>query len=262
MITSLRGLVIRVTDIKENDRLLTIYTEEMGLISALAKGSRSLKSRKMASTVQLAYSDFVLYGEGEKLFVREASLIEGFYGVRDTIDGLALSMYICEVIEEVGTADGERELLRLALNSLFAISAGKHAPEKIKAAFEMRISAILGYMPDLSACERCGNDEGEFFFDVMAGAIECNACHKISSAGGDRLAQEHEASVICILSQSCRTAMLYSLYSPLEKLFSFTLGKDDMRLFSRAAEEYLLNHLERGFRTLDFYKEVYYAGVN
>ena len=256
MIFSSKGLVIRVTDIKEHDRLLTIYTEQSGIVTALARGSRSLKSRKMASTVLFAYSDFVFHGEGDRVHVSEAELIEGFYGVRDSIDGLSLAMYICEVIEEVGTSVAERELLRLSLNSLYAISEGKHSTEKIKAAFEMRLSLILGLEPDLSACQRCGNGKGEFFFDVMAGALECGECHKLSGLGGDRLALEHEASVICILSQSARTAMLYSLYAPLEKLFSFNLGEEDMRLFSRAAEEYILNHLERGFRTLDFYNEV------
>ena len=256
MINSVKGLVVRVTDIKENDRLLTVYTEEMGLISAYARGSRSLKSRKMSATVQLAYSDFVIYGEGDKLYVREAELIEGFYGIRDSIDGLALSMYICELIEEVGTSVGESDILRLALNSLFAIAAGKHGMPKIKAVFEMRLSAILGYMPDISSCARCGASSREVFFDVMAGAVECKECHKLSSLGGDRLTDAHEASVICILSEAARSAMLYALYSPIQKLFSFNLSKEDMHLFSRAAEEYLLNHLERGFRTLDFYNEI------
>jgi hypothetical protein len=38
-------------------------------------------------------------------------------------------------------------------------------------------------------------------------------------------------------------------------MFSFNLdGKDEIAMFSRLAEEYLLNHLERGFSSLDFYK--------
>ena len=46
MQTEVRGLVIRTVDIKETDRLITIFTEEMGVVSALARGARSLKSRK------------------------------------------------------------------------------------------------------------------------------------------------------------------------------------------------------------------------
>ena len=51
MLTEVKGLVIRTVDLKESDRLLTIFTEEMGAVTALARGARTLKSRKMSSTM-------------------------------------------------------------------------------------------------------------------------------------------------------------------------------------------------------------------
>lgn len=256
MLAEASGIVLRSTDIKESDRLITVYTESMGLVTALAKGSRSLKSRKMSSTQQFCYSNFVFYGQGDKLWVRESELIESFYSLRESIEGLALAMYVAEAIEDVATAEGDRDLLRLTLNTLYAIAKGSYDLAKVKAAFEIRAAAILGFMPDVVSCHRCGRGEGEFFFDIMAGAVECSSCHELSSRGGDRLTDLHESSILCILSEGAKTALEYSIYSPLEKLFSFRISDDDMHLFSRAAEEYLLNHLERGFKTLDFYNEV------
>ena len=52
MESEVKGLVIRTADVKESDRIITIFTEEMGVVSALARGARSLKSRKMSSTMQ------------------------------------------------------------------------------------------------------------------------------------------------------------------------------------------------------------------
>ena len=75
---TVKGLVIRTTDIKESDRLITIFTEEKGVVSALARGARSHKSRKMSSTLQFCYSNFVLYKQGEYYHVKEADLIESF----------------------------------------------------------------------------------------------------------------------------------------------------------------------------------------
>ena len=48
MQTEVRGLVIRTVDIRESDRLITIFTEEMGVVSAMARGARSLKSLNYA----------------------------------------------------------------------------------------------------------------------------------------------------------------------------------------------------------------------
>ena len=119
MDTEVKGLVIRTTDVKESDRIITVFTEEMGVISALARGARSLKSRKMSSTMQFCYSRFLLTKRGEYYHVKEAELIENFFDIRRNIEGIALAGYIAEVLSDVTVAEAERELLRLSLNSLY-----------------------------------------------------------------------------------------------------------------------------------------------
>lgn len=251
-----KGLVLRTVDVSESDRMLTLYTEEMGLVSAYARGSRSLKSRKMSSTQQFCYASFMLCERSDKYWIGEAMLIESFFGIRDTLPGLALAGYIAEVLSDVGTAEPERDLLRLALNSLYAIANGKAELWKIKAAFEARTASVIGFMPDVLACQACGEGGGEFFFDIMAGAIECRDCHKKREARGELMTEAHESHIVYQLSEGAKTALGYCLYAPIEKIFSFSIGDEDVRLFEKAAEGYLLNHLERGFKTLDFYNEV------
>lgn len=256
MLKEVKGLVLRTTDISDSDRMLTIYTEEMGIVSAHAKGARSLKSRKMPASMQFCYASFVLYERQERISVREANLIESFFSLRDSIEGLALAGYVTEVLSEVGTADPEPELLRLALNSLYAISQGRHSLTKIKAAFEIRVATVLGFMPDITSCSLCDSREGDFYFDIMAGAAMCRECYRRSERNDTPLSDEHESHIIYILTPPARVAFAYCIYSPQEKLLSFSIPDEDMHYLSRAAESYLLNHLERGFRTLDFYNEV------
>lgn len=255
MLTEVKGLIIRTTDIRESDRMLTIYTEEQGIVSALARGVRSVKSRLMSSTTQFCYASFVLYGQGDKLWVKEAELIDNFFDLRNSIEGLALAGYISEVLCHVATAEGDRELLRLALNSLYAISRGTHPLNRIKAVFEMRLASILGFMPEVVHCRGCNATEGEFYFDIMAGAIECYACHEENS-GNCVIDESEERHLLVLLTEGAKIAIVYAIYAPMDKLFSFNLAEEDMRHMSRACEEYLLNHLGRGFKTLDFYKEV------
>lgn len=256
MQTNVRGLVIKTVDIRETDRLITIFTEEMGVVSAMARGARSLKSRKMSSTMQFCYSDFVLYMQGDKYWIKEASLIESFFEIRETIEGLSLANYIAEVLSDVAIAEADKDLLRLSLNSLYAISSKKYELCKVKAVFEMRAASILGFMPDVVACSRCGEQSGEFFFDIMAGGIECQKCHKEAELRKEIPEFSHESRVICILSEGAKMAMGYAIYSPLDKLFSFRISDEDMHLFSRAAEEYLLNQVGHTYKTLEFYKKI------
>ena len=256
MHTEVKGLVLRTVDLKESDRLLTIFTEEQGIVTALAKGARSLKSRKMAAAQQFCYSSFILYEQGDKYWVKEASLIESFFGIRNSIEGLALAAYIVEVVNDVGVEDKEVELLRLALNSLYAISSEKYDLNKVKAVFEMRAMTILGFMPDVLECHTCSRRDGNFYFDIMAGAIECFECHKRSEASHTTLSEEHETHVISILTEGAKTAMCYAIYSPLEKMLAFNISAEDMQLFAKASERYIVNHLERSYKALEFYNEV------
>ena len=256
MIKEVKGLVIRTTDIRESDRLITIFTEEEGVLSAMAQGARSFKSRKMSSTMQFCYSRFFLYKKGEYYYIREAELIESFFDLRNSIEGLALAAYIADVLSDVTVATEEMELLRLSLNSLYAIANKKYPLEKIKAAFEIRTASILGFMPDVLACSSCGEKGGNFYFDIMGGTIKCYACCEKESASHKEPESPHESHIVRILSESAKIALCYCIYAPIEKLFSFNIPDEDMKLFSGACEDYLINQLERSFKTLEFYKEV------
>lgn len=256
MTTEVRGLVIRTVNIKETDRLVTIFTEEHGVMTALARGARSLKSRKLAATVQFCYGRYVLYKQGDKHWIKEAELIENFFDIGKSIEGLALANYIAEVLSDVTVAEADRDLLRLSLNSLYAISKRLYSVEKIKAAFEIRAVSILGFMPNILSCHICDEKSGDFFFDIMGGIIECRTCHERREKSRIDYADPHESHIICILSEGAKTALGYCIYSPIERIFSFNISEEDMRLFARATEEYILNQLGHSYKSLDFYKSV------
>jgi DNA repair protein RecO (recombination protein O) len=258
MLLKVKGVVIRSVDIKDSDKLITLYTEEKGIVTAIANGSKTLKSRYMAATQLFCYGNYVLYKKGDFFFVREVELIESFFDLRLTIERTALATYICDVINYVGVSEmPDVPLLRLTLNSLFAISKEKHSLPKIKSAFELRCASILGFSPDISACFRCEKKHGEFYLDILGGRILCSECKsKVSLAelypnyGNDTL------SKISYVSEGVRAAMEYVISCPIEKFLSFTLSEEESGYFSDVSEAYLLNHIEKSFKSLDFYKQM------
>ena len=101
MLTEVKALVIRTLDLSEHDRLLTLFTEEHGKITAVANGSRTLKSRYLAAAQLFCYASFVLYKKGDRYWVREASLIESFFDLRADLTRTALASYVCDVAGDV-----------------------------------------------------------------------------------------------------------------------------------------------------------------
>ena len=61
----IQGLVLRETETKETDKILTLLTAERGKLSVIARGVRR-KSCKFAACAQsLAWSEWTLYQKGQ-----------------------------------------------------------------------------------------------------------------------------------------------------------------------------------------------------
>ena len=259
-LTEVKALVIRTTDLSESDRLIRLYSDRLGVISAYANNSRSLKSRYMAASQLFCYGNYVLYQKGEKYWVREVELENNFFGLRRSISKTALGSYFCDILSEAGTTDPDVALLRLILNSLYALERDLVPERMIKLCFEMRCASSLGFMPDLSGCSECGKDEGELYLDVLGGVCTCRDCREYAASvrteGTVVLEGEEQRRPVLILSPGVRAAMRYVMECPIERIYSFRIGDADREALSVACEQYLLHHLGRGFDTLKFYKEV------
>ena len=253
-----RGLVVREAQIGDYDKLLTVITEEMGRISVSGKGVRSLKSKHMPATQLFCYSDFVLRKSHGYYYISDSALRESFFYLRMDLNKLALASYLCDIAAEFAVEGvGDEELLRLTLNTLYALSSEKPLPlVQIKAAFELRCAAIEGYLPDLSACAVCGAEkEKKMSLDVMNGRLLCDDCLSTIRRTED-ITDEGTAHIYLRLTPAVWEAMQFTISAPAGRYLSFTLAEDELPRYASVCEKYLLNHMEHGFYTLEFYKSL------
>ena len=254
------GLVIHETPVGENDSWLDVLTYSAGRISIYARGVRRYTSRNRDATLPLSYSTFTIDRRRADFQVLiEAKRIETYGEIRE-LGKSALSMYIAEVLREFALPDQpDDRLFRLALNSLHAILKDKYPLRHIKAAFELRVMADEGYEPDVSACGTCGSAEtDDMFFDVMNGALVCSSC--LAERQGDPtenvIPEDGTATILLPASRATAAAMRFIISAPVERVFAFRLTDACTSELAVVAETFILNHLERGFPTLDFYKQV------
>lgn len=252
---TVHGLCVRETEVGEADKIITLVTMEYGRLSVSGKGIKSLKSRHMAATQPYCYSLFTLRKSKKYFYIEESELIECFWELRSDIEKLSLAAYICDVCADVSVeGQADPELLRLTLNTLFAVNKGMQA-NKVKAAFELRCASVIGFCPDLSRCGMCSCGlSGDAYIDIMNGRLLCRECKP-------RAEREEElegavSRLYMLLSPGTVAAMRYIVESAPERFLSFNLGEDDMYLLSQVCESYLTNHLEHGFSTLSFYKSI------
>lgn len=102
-----------------------------------------------------------------------------------------------------------------------------------------------GFEPLTDACACCGvPDPAEPLLDTAGGVIRCRQCGR-----GER-------GLSMPLSPASLTAMRWVLRQEVRHLCDFRLPDRDLTLLADAAEAYVHTVLERGFRTLDFYKSL------
>ena len=238
------GIVLRETETKETDKILTVLTADLGKIAVIARGARRKNSRIAAASQLLAYSELTLYKRNNWYMLDEASTLELFDGVRQDFILLSLASYFAELTESL-TDEGEaREELPLLLNALYALGTLKKDPAQVKAAFELRLLALSGFEPLADGCAVCGREEPEApMLDVVRGIVHCGKCKE---PGGLSLP----------LTQGALNAMQHVLSCPPKRLYSFTLDASQLRILGHAAEAFAAAQLERGFRTLDYYKAI------
>lgn len=238
------GLVLRETAYKDSSKILTILTDSEGRLTVSARGALRKNSKLAAVTQLLAYSEMTLVSTGaDRWTLTEARSVEQFIGLRRDIVLLSLGSYFAELAEAASDEDSPSpELLPLCLNALFALSEGIKKPEYVKPAFELRLMVISGFSPLIAGCADCGKEDMEqSYLDIKGGMVYC---------------REHAHPDGAPLGSGALSAMRYIICCDPKKFLSFNLSEPSLRELAAAVEGYLLIHMDRRFRTLDYYKSV------
>ncbi|MDO4882161.1 MAG: DNA repair protein RecO [Oscillospiraceae bacterium] len=240
------GLIIKEQNIGEQDKLVYALTKSHGVIKAFVRGAKNIKNQKCAPSSLLSYSRLTFYKSRESYIIGDARILRIFSKLRGDVKKTCLAQYFCELALTICPREQPAEkFLSLMLNSLYLISEGKRSEELVKPCFEMRLAAMAGYLPDLVMCRECGVYAAEeMYFSPRTGEIECASCHGIKADG------------MIKLSEAALTALRHTVYSDDDKLFSFTLSEEGLRMLNAASESYLQYRFEKEFKTLNFYKAI------
>lgn len=243
---TLVGIVLRVVNTTDGSCLLTVLTASRGKITLSAPGSRSVSSQRHSICQPFCYGEFfVTEQRTDRWCLKEGTLRESFYPLREDLTRFALASYFADLTMQVATEEeAQEDLLRLLLNSLYVLAYRDKPAWFVKAVFEWRLTAEIGYAPELSHCMECGKSDSAFSFVISEGQLICPECQLKEGAPP---AHPLEGSLPLLRS---------ILAAPMQKLYSFEPNPAIRREFSSLAEKNLLSHLEHFPSTLQFYRTV------
>lgn len=249
MLVTVDGIVIGKRDIGENNCFLDVLTDEYGVIEATAHGVKKVNSKNAPSTGLFSYAKFCFNKTNLRYTVNSAEPVCSFFGLSSDLKKFSLAVYLADIIKYTSASEenGE-EILRFFAITLYTLEKEKADCDIIKATFEFRIAAMLGFLPDLRACRCCGEYvNGKMFFSYEGNNLICGDCAEKENNQYEKLKE--------LLPDLLHT-MRFVVYSAPEKVYGFNLKGNTRKEFTVFAEEYLLSHLGRGFNTLDYYKNL------
>ena len=223
------AIVIRSKHSGENDRTLTLLSAELGTLTVIAKGVRSLKHNSRAGVMPLSYSTFILKKLKDGLYsLQSADLIEGFHTLSEDVILLSYGSYfadLCRMTVQGGIDAGEE--VRLLLNTLHVLTRRAGSAALIKVVYEIKLMEIFGITPDFSPECPCGAS-GEYF-SLCDGEMRCNEhhdeeCVKILPAALKLASYISQSSLKDALYCEYDMSAAHSLSPVLEKFLKYHLG--------------------------------------
>jgi DNA repair protein RecO (recombination protein O) len=239
------GLVVREMNVGENDKLLTILTRDYGIIKAFSSGSKKITNKKFSSSSLLSYANYSFVKVGDTYKIYEAQTIKSFFDVGSDVYLLSIAQYFCELAAyNVPIESDGDEYLRLFLNSLHFLVDEKRDPELVKAITELRLSVILGYMPNLVACADCSVfEEDIMYFDTSDGKLYCEKCKGTSP-------------LLLPIDRTVLSAMRHVVFSQFKNIYNFEIPKEKSDYLSKVTEKYICTQTEHNYKTLEFLAQI------
>lgn len=231
-----RGIILKSRDFKDSDKLLSVFTEKDGKVSAIAKGVKKPKSSLRACVQPFCHSYLYLHRSRELDLITQGKLLDFYGNSRQDLERALHCLYLMELLdksllEHVPMA----ELYHTLTAVLEAINEQGLNPLFIRY-FESQLLVHLGYKPVLKHCVSCGQKPGgEFYFSLAEGGLVCPSCsrdteYKMTLSG-------ETIGLLRFMTEGNFPAVAKVKVSP--------AGLKQLELF---LEKYLEYHLERRFK--------------
>ena len=173
------AVVLRHSDYGEADRMLTLYTRQLGKTRALAKGARKIASRKAGHIEPFTQVKLQLAKGRDMLLVTQADTVDAYLPLRENLMLTGQASYVLELLDRFTYVDEieNPSTYRLLTDTLTRL-ASNDDPWLVIRYYEMRLLDLLGFRPQLIQCVNCGREikAEDQFFSFRAGGVICPRC--------------------------------------------------------------------------------------
>lgn len=165
-------IVIKSKDYKEADKLLTLYGQNTGKFTVIAKGIRKIESKNRGNMQTLSISKISFYkAEGIPILMETDLIYSPDYAECD-IKNIERVLFLVDKF--MGEEQGNEKVYK-SLESVIRKNVDTSSTNKFRAIF----LAEEGLLGDMTECSICGKNESLNYIDLVSFASVCESCYSI-----------------------------------------------------------------------------------
>ena len=177
------GIVLKVSEYGESDKLVTLYSNNLGRVTGIAKGAKKSKQRFVNKLEEFSHLRVFYrppHGLTGLLLISEAELLNAYLSLRKDYRRYVAAIYISELMLRFTQDNDPDPRLYALLQWAFSSLEFDHAPQKVAVLYHLQLLAAAGYRPELNRCGSCLQPVGPgrtFLFLPGTGSLLCSSCH-------------------------------------------------------------------------------------
>jgi DNA repair protein RecO (recombination protein O) len=177
------AIVLRSYNLAEADRIVVCLTRDAGLVRAVAKGARRMKSRFGAALEPFTVIrlDFYEKENRDLVTISRAEIVKSNFELAAQLEVAEVLGYMAELIGEFAPPHEANDKLYRMLNACVeALAAAPDAAKVVLRYFEIWLLRLAGSFPDVSACVVCGTalTPAQPLYVDFESAVRCASCSR------------------------------------------------------------------------------------
>lgn len=182
-----RCIILKIAGFGESDKLVTLYSPDIGRVTGIAKGAKRSKKRFVNKLEEFSLLSITYRPPRNNglYFLSEAELENSFLSLRTIHQRYVVAMLACElIIRFTGEHNPEPKIFALLFRLLDSVNRGSPA-KQAAALFHLRLLGAAGYQPDLSCCDSCKqpvSNGRSFALRPASGSLVCSRCNRNGSS--------------------------------------------------------------------------------